>query len=495
MDFRALANRLDDAAEQAGAAQELVATDRAAIAELVSALHRPGSATERAAIAEALRRIGPSAYRALIEELATAENAEAVESWCSALGIASDDDVARYAREICGDDPDDRATVAHCIGYLCKTEQAQLLVPLLADPVSEVRRKAIEAFGRLGRETIPLLRRVRRSSLPERRGALAALAQLGWDTPEPRDLAILARFMRRKIAADAPTPFIPYGEWYAVETTDHASVLEVLGLSDAVPVPWSMGTSISQPPSGLLQHAAYPDHWYCAQVYVSPALDGWIFVFGEPVTDPELSHHDRAGTFDGDDDLDNDQNDSDEDDEVHRQRQSRCAALSERFGSARWFGQDFESGCGDWWGWCIAEHAEIVRYYATSGGDGAVTVGPSHPAETGLRFANVGNWLRDNGFSELEWDWTMMTDPILAQHPHPALTEEDEEARAARGPELWREFQLRTGIPDAAVPMHMAARTSPDLRALGPETQVVGHGVLALTACGRRLGHRGALIW
>ncbi|MFJ7911725.1 hypothetical protein [Kitasatospora sp. NPDC096204] len=44
-------------------------------------------------------------------------------------------------------------------------------------------------------------------------------------------------------------------------------------------------------------------------------------------------------------------------------------------------------------------------------------------------------------------------------------------------------------IPDTCNATDIAARLSTDPGAPGPDTEVVGHGVLTLTACGREHGH------
>jgi hypothetical protein len=60
--------------------------------------------------------------------------------------------------------------------------------------------------------------------------------------------------------------------------------------------------------------------------------------------------------------------------------------------------------------------------------------------------------------------------------------EKVEAAFADRGIEL---------LPDRSAAI-IAARTTVGPVELGPHTSVQGHGVLALTNCGRRWGHRGA---
>ncbi|MET8875550.1 HEAT repeat domain-containing protein [Nocardia sp. NPDC004604] len=184
---------------------------------LLDELVDPDSWIDRSGGIAVLRRFGPVAYRALIVQLAIAETSDAVELCCQALGIEPASDTADYALEMCSEDPEVRAGSAFVLGYRRRREYAPLLVPLLADPVQRVRAEVIAAFGRLGRSAVPLLRQVRASRVPERRYALAALAQIGWDTPEPRDLAVLARWMQAKIAADVPEPFVPQDGWYAIQ--------------------------------------------------------------------------------------------------------------------------------------------------------------------------------------------------------------------------------------------------------------------------------------
>jgi hypothetical protein len=124
--------------------------------------------------------------------------------------------------------------------------------------------------------------------------------------------------------------------------------------------------------------------------------------------------------------------------------------------------------CGDdWTAWCIAENGEIVRYYDAF--EPEREIGPRHPAEDGYLPPH------ENGFPENAFD---DVDPY------------GHEAFLAHYVRLKEEL----GIPDTCVATMVAARASVDPSALGPHTRVEGHGVLALTACGREHGHpRGAL--
>ncbi|KAB2344408.1 HEAT repeat domain-containing protein [Actinomadura rudentiformis] len=116
---------------------------------------------------------------------------------------------------------------------------------------------------------------------------------------------------------------------------------------------------------------------------------------------------------------------------------ARAAALSLRFGTVHWYG----TGCGDGWtAWIVAANGEIQRYYDAFDPDDQI--GRPQPAEEGL----------------------------LLPHEHVPPDGEVCDART------------------------VAARASVDPGALGPHTRVEGHGVLALTVCGREHGHpRGVL--
>ncbi len=413
-------------------------------------LLEPNPRVDRVGGIAVLQRFGPVAYPAMIEQLAIAETPAAVELCCQALGIAAASDATKFALEICSEDPEDRAGIAFVLGYRRRREYAPLLVPLLADPVQRVRDEAIGAFGRLGRSAAPLLRRVRCSRAPERRYALAALAQIGWDTPEPRDLAVLARWMQAKLAADVADPFVPQDGWYAVRTADRAAVLDAFGLSDPVAVTWSMGTDTWRAHDARHSRTAYDEHADCARMYVSPVLDGWTLVFGTSVADEELDRHDHELSRMLDVDAD-----YTPDGREHQERQALCAALSARFGQAHWYGQNYESGCDDWWGWCLASHGEVLRYYYRDCNEHVdpIRVGSGHAAETGLPFDSI------------EIDDHSGRDGFLQQN----------------------------GIPDTMRPILVAGRASVDPSRIGANTRTQGHGVLALTACGRRLGHRGAV--
>lgn len=133
----------------------------------------------------------------------------------------------------------------------------------------------------------------------------------------------------------------------------------------------------------------------------------------------------------------------DEDDDAYREIiLARCRALSRRFGTVHWYGM---SGGDGWTSWSIAEKGEIVRYYDSEQPEEQLG---SLPAEEGLHLPDLEEFGDDDFPEDIE-------------------------------------------LADATT---IAAQLSVDPEALGPQTRVQGHGVLALTACGRAHGHpRGAL--
>ncbi|WP_157124877.1 hypothetical protein [Nocardia pseudovaccinii] len=101
---------------------------------------------------------------------------------------------------------------------------------------------------------------------------------------------------------------------------------------------WSIGTATWQGHDSRHSRTAYDEHADCARMYVSPVLDGWTLVFGTPLADGELARHDHELNR-----LLDIEGDYTSDGREHQQRQARCAALSEQFGQAHWYGQNYEA--------------------------------------------------------------------------------------------------------------------------------------------------------
>lgn len=274
---------------------------------------------------QVLQRIGEPAFRPLVHAIETADTWGAVVDFGSALEGLEVPDKAAYVPLLQHENPRVRNRV------LCAFETlgpealpyAPAVLPLIGDPDDDVRGRAEQALKKMGPDVIQLLRRMRRSPGHHRRQALTALAEIGgWDALDEIDKSLVQRLVSTKIAHEVPEPMYLCGSWYAVRTADQAGVLDAFGLSDAMPVTMRLGEA-----------AWHNDHHNVeaksgSSVYVTPVLDGWTLVFGDPSEDAP---------------TDNQESNS---------RTSFAAALSRRFGAAHWYLM-FEG----WTAWCIAEAA------------------------------------------------------------------------------------------------------------------------------------------
>lgn len=250
----------------------------------------------------------------------------------------------------------------------------------------------------------------------------------------------------------ALTALAELGGWDALDGTDQSLVRRLVRvkLAHAVPEPMGLcgawyalpttdqaavldafGLSDPEPVTMRLGEAAWHHDSHAfhaepgARVYVTAGLDGWTLVFGDP---SDYTPWQTAGT-----DVKHD-----------------VAALSRRFGAAHWYCV-FE-GCT---GWCIAEDGKVVRYYDNEEPDR--TIGPAHPAEAGYLL------------------------------PHDPFDEDEPSGSGAvQSPD--RERSDHGATPDECWADDIAERASVNPTTLGPRTRMTGHGVLALTAVGRRAG-------
>ncbi|CCH30988.1 hypothetical protein ABZ816_01810 [Actinosynnema sp. NPDC047251] len=314
---------------------------------------------------------------------------------------------------------------------------AEGLVPLLfpdaedtaEDTAADTRKLVRSTFEHIGPGLVPALRRARRTAPGRHRRFLVEtlVAVGGWDALDTADQAVVRRLIAVKRLTEEPARTHVCGSWYAVRTTDQSAVLAAFGLSDPMPVTMRLGQSAwNRDTHGSGEHRG------CSRAYVSPAFSGWTLVFGRPLRHVEPS--DRAV-------------------------RELCARLSAEHGAAHWYGQS----CGDDWNaWCLAEDGEAVRYYDLHQRD--AWFGGPHPAEAGRYLPH-----EDSGLPE---DWAEGI----------ALTDTD--ALRARLTRLEQEL----GLPEPCHTAGIAGRTSVDPASFGPDTPFTGHGVLALTSCGREHG-------
>ncbi|MFA1538284.1 HEAT repeat domain-containing protein [Actinomadura monticuli] len=438
MEIQALIEQLAGP-EQKAAADALVEIGAPAVDPVLDVLCDEESPVDWGTSASVLRRIGRPALAPLIEAMAAAPTAEVARRCGWAHSGLTIDDLSEFVPGLRHPSPKVRANSAYVL-QLKGTDalpHAPALIALLDDPDPDVRQRAIWALTELGPDVVPLLQDVRRSTTSGRlrRPALEALAEVAGPAGlDDRDLAAVRRLIRIKRATETPEPMHLCGTWFALPTGDQKAVLDAFELSDAEPVTMRLGASAWNSD----HHGRGSGHHRCSRAYVSPSLDGWTLVFGSPFHSGE--------DFDAEELTD------------------RCRTLSTRFGAAHWYG----ASCGDGWtAWCVAEHGEIVRYYDVYEEDDQI--GPPHPAEEGYVLPH--------------------TDPF-PDDAFDGIGIGDSDAFRAR----YEQVKADLNIPDECHATTFAARASVDPSSLGADTDVQGHAVLALTACGREHGHpRGAL--
>lgn len=423
------------------ASAALVELGAAAVGPVLAVLCDESSAVEWSTSASVLRGIGAPALEPLTEAIAAAPTREVARraGWAFS-GLETE--LESFLAALGHPHPRVRDNAAYV--FQCRPEaalpHAALLIELLDDPDASVRQRTRWALEKLGPQVIPLLlerRRTRRGTA--RRHALEALAAVGGpDALDERDQAVLRRLIRLKMRIEEPEPMHLCGSWFALPTGDQEAILDAFDLGAAEPVTMRLGGAAWNHDS----HAWNIDHGRCSRVYVSPRLDGWTLVFGEPSADTHRAANGSASY-----------------EELRATVLARCAALSLRFGTVHWYGVSDGDG---WTAWCVAESGQIVRYYDVH--EPEEQLGAPHPAEAGLLLPH------EDGFPEEAFDGVDAgdTDALFA-------------AFAAA--------KIKYAVPDTCDAAAFAGRASVDPGSLGPHTRVEGHGVLALTACGREHGH------
>ncbi|MFJ7281034.1 HEAT repeat domain-containing protein [Kitasatospora sp. NPDC098663] len=449
MDKRLLAEELSGAWNDNRTFRDaLVEQGEGVVAAVLALLRDEGSPVDWATSADVLCRIGEPALLPLVQAAVKADSAEVARRVGWTLGRLKVADHAVYVPMLEHSHPAVRSNALFAFQTQGKDAArfADQMIPRLGDPEHEVRQRAVWAFQAIGPEAVPALQQVRCRPAPEprvRAGALEALAAIGGPAAlDRRDRDAWERLTRIKLLTEVPQDMHLCGSWYAVPTTDQDAVLDAFDL--AAPQSVTLRTGAAAWNHDHHNWNRTRPHEACSRVFVSPGLDGWTLVFGDSSQDTHRikDADDRERALD----------------QVVRER---CAALSRRFGSAQWYGMS----CGDdWTAWCLAEDDEVVRHYDAYNAEEDGDDGPGHPAESGYLLPH------QNGFPDNAFD---------------GVNTSDSDAFRARYLQLKEELQ----IPDTCNATNIAARLSIDPANLGPETRIEGHGVLALTTCGREHGH------
>ena len=312
----------------------------------------------------------------------------------------------------------------------------------------------------------PIVRRLVTAAGTDESAAVDAVEALvkegGWDALAPADRALLDQFVAARHRVEDPTPVRADG-WYAVSTGDPRAVAAEFGAGAWCPVPLRLGAA-----------AWYRDPDF--RLFVSPMVDGWTLVFGDPAPGSPLAARPSWPGY--------------------------VEALSARFGAARWYYR-FEGFSR----WILAERGTVVRDYNNENPDACV--GDPHPAERGHplphetlhpdaridRIDQVRRTLRDQLFpaperqppalAEAARDWYayLLRTAGLAERPLPddALTDPgrfDELAAEAYRP-LFAELGRDLVSLEPCSVHTVAGRASVDPYAFGPATAVHGAGLIA----------------
>ena len=158
-----------------------------------------------------LRQAGPAVWPKLAE-LVVRGPGDSAQRAGALLGFSNVTDKVRLlVAHLRHEDPHRRRGIAKVLARRSRDVAAPVMPPLmrvlatmLYDPDPRVVATAVAAFADIGPQAIPILQEVRRSAHRSRRAALAALAEIGWDTIAPTDARALARLIAGKLHAEIP---------------------------------------------------------------------------------------------------------------------------------------------------------------------------------------------------------------------------------------------------------------------------------------------------
>lgn len=153
---------------------------------------------------------------------------------------------------------------------------------------------------------------------------------------------------------DMPEPFGYKVSWFAIRATDPAAVIDALGLVGAAPANWASGLATA--------YESESDHW----MFVSPAVEGWIFAVSPLLPYPTVEmHHDIGRKFD-----------------------ALFSRLMSRFDDVQFFGSN---RVVDFSAWARAVNGKPVRAFAYTGSEGEVlmNLGGQTPEEAKLGLVDL----------------------------------------------------------------------------------------------------------
>ncbi|WP_162820847.1 hypothetical protein [Microvirga calopogonii] len=160
---------------------------------------------------------------------------------------------------------------------------------------------------------------------------------------------------------DHPVSFGCKVNWFAIRTTDSASVREVLGLDDPRPANWASGVAAAYEYSRREAEAA--------TVFVSPAVRGWILVISVDLPYPADASLDYS------------------EQELGRAFRHIFSNLASHFEEVQFFGTYRVVGFD---AWARARHGRVERIFSFRDGEVLANEGPQSLEEAQLGFLDLG---------------------------------------------------------------------------------------------------------
>jgi hypothetical protein len=164
-------------------------------------------------------------------------------------------------------------------------------------------------------------------------------------------------------APDAPSSFGYKTSWFAVRSRDPGAIARALGLSEMVATNWTSGLAVATARPGSVPAEAE------AAVFISPPVDGWVFVVGSSLPYPD---HKASRT--------------ESEAETDRRFDHLFTALAARFPEVQFFGSYRVVGFS---AWARARQARIERIFSFADGEVLANMGVQSIEEQALKFPDL----------------------------------------------------------------------------------------------------------
>ena len=161
------------------------------------------------------------------------------------------------------------------------------------------------------------------------------------------------------LTPDRPKSFGYKVNWLAVKTSNPASVAKTLGIESTVPANWTSGITAAY---GRTDTSAKRS-W----VFLSPPVQGWVFVVSSGLPYPVMHTSDRHGG-------------------IGQKFDVMFSRLANDFSEVQFFGNH---RVVDFVAWARASDGKTIRIFSYGDGDVYANIGAQTPEERSLRFLNV----------------------------------------------------------------------------------------------------------